>query len=91
MLSGDRIRLLQVIIGGLSSDMGREAARSLVVEGSDRDLQRIALQQIATSGLGANAQLDQYFWIHWMRCCALIRLMHWRRKLFTIELRASFT
>ena len=58
---GDQIRLLQVIIGGLSSDMGMEAARSLVVEGSDRDLQRIALQQIATNGLGTNAQLDQYF------------------------------
>ena len=58
---GDQIRLLLVVMAGLGSDEGREAARSLVVDGSDRELQRAALQQIATDGLGGGSELDQYF------------------------------
>ena len=58
---GDQIRLLQVVVAGLKSNEGREAARSLVVRGSNRELQRVALQQIATSGLGSDSDMDQYF------------------------------
>ena len=58
---GDQMRLLQVVIAGLDSDAGRESARSLVVDGSDRGLQRVALQQMATNGLSSSEGQNQHF------------------------------
>jgi len=47
----DGILLLQMLISGLDSSLGQDAASTLSIEGSESNLQRVALQHLVSEGL----------------------------------------
>lgn len=55
----DGVLLLQVLVAGLDSSLGQDAARMLAVEGSDVQLQRIALQHLVSKGLNGPDEIKR--------------------------------
>ncbi len=55
----DGIQLLQILIAGLDSSLGQNAAKSLAIEGSDLKLRRIALQNLVSEGLNGPDGIKQ--------------------------------